>query len=79
MQEVSSGVCFRPTGGVSGIHMSEDYFGLGEYRVETLQNERVCLGLPVCIKTCVFICLDVFMQYVSEGYKWLGIVSLAMA
>ena len=24
-----SGVCFRPTGGVSGIHMSEDYYGLG--------------------------------------------------
>ena len=22
-------MCFRPTGGVSGIHMSEDYFGLG--------------------------------------------------
>ena len=22
-------VCFRPTGGISGIHMSEDYFGLG--------------------------------------------------
>ena len=28
MQEFP-GVCFRPTGGVSGIHMSEDYFGLG--------------------------------------------------
>ena len=26
---------FRPTGGVSGIHMSEDHFGLGKgYRVE---------------------------------------------
>ena len=26
MQEFAQ-VCFRPTGGVSGIHMSEDYFG----------------------------------------------------
>ena len=28
MQEFP-GVCFRPTGSVSGIHMSGDYFGLG--------------------------------------------------
>ena len=26
---VASGVCFRPTGGVSGIHMSGNYFRLG--------------------------------------------------
>ena len=27
MQEFEE-VCFRPAGGVSGIHMSEDHFGL---------------------------------------------------
>ena len=65
--------------GVSGIHMSEDFFWIGRgYRVETLQNERECLELRVCIKTCVSICLKVSTQAVSEGYKSLGIVLLAM-
>ena len=47
-----------------------------EYRVETLQNERECLGATNVFKTCV--CLNVCTQPVSEGYKWLGIVLLAM-
>ena len=28
-------MCFRPPGGVSGIHMSEDYFGQGNGLTET--------------------------------------------
>ena len=70
-------MCFRPTGGVSGIHMSEDYLDWREYRVETLQNERECLGLPMCLRH-VCVCLNVCTQPVSEGYKWLGIVLLAV-
>ena len=37
-------MCLRPTGGVSGIHMSEDYFGFGGD-----------IGLKLCrMKGCVW-------------------------
>ena len=61
-------------GGVSGIPMSENYFGLrGDIGFEILQNERECLELPIYIKTCVCICLSVCTQAMSEGYKWLAL------
>ena len=45
-------MCFRPTGGVSGIHISGDYFGLGGGTGLKLCRRKGSLGLPVCVKTC---------------------------
>ena len=67
----ASGVHFRPTGSVSGIHMSEDYFGL-----EGGAGLKLCRMKSVCKDTCVCVCMSVHAM--SEGYKWLGIVLLAM-
>ena len=48
------------------------------YRVETWQNDRGYLELPLCIKTCVCICLAVCTQGMSKGYKCLGTILLEM-
>ena len=47
---VASGVCFRSTGGVSGIHMSGDYFGLRGGRVETFR-----MGGNTCVYISVWV------------------------
>ena len=69
-------MCFRPTGGVSGIHMSGDYFQLGGGIRLKLSRMIGGLGIPLCIKTCVCICLGVCMGDMSEGYKCLGTILL---
>ena len=71
------GVCFRSTGGVSGIHEWGLLWTGRGYRGETLQNERECLGLPLCLKTCVCICMSACMWGVNErvqeaGYCFIG-------
>ena len=60
MQEFT-GVCFRPTGGVSGIHMSEDYFGqeggieLKLGRMMGVSGATImCKDMCVCLSECLY-------------------------
>ena len=70
MWEVS-GVCFRPTGGVSGIHMIEDYFGLGgDIGLKLCRMKGSVWGYQCVRHVCTSVWVSVHKLWVKGTSGW---------